>query len=68
VSIVCHCFEVEKARVIAAIEAGCDSVDAVRNKLGVTGNCASCLPDIEDLLEFYGRRPEDPAAPPIPDP
>lgn len=56
-SIICHCFEVEKARVIAAIEAGCGSVEEVKNKLGVTGNCASCLPDIEDLLEFYGNPP-----------
>jgi NAD(P)H-nitrite reductase large subunit len=56
-SIVCHCFEVEKARIIAAIESGCTSVDAVKDRLGVTGNCASCLPDIEDLLEFYAKDP-----------
>ena len=56
-SIICRCFEVEKARVIDAIEAGCLSVEAIKDKLGVTGNCASCQPDIEDLLEFYVKYP-----------
>ncbi len=58
-SIVCYCFVVEKSRVIAAIQEGCNTPDALRNKLGVTGNCGSCLPDIEDLLEFYGKYPDD---------
>lgn len=55
--VICRCFEVEKARVVAAIESGCASVEAVKDRLGVTGNCASCRPDIEDLLDFYAKYP-----------
>ncbi len=55
--VVCYCFEVEKDRIVKAIEDGCRSVEEVKNLLGVTGNCASCQPDIENLLEFYGKYP-----------
>jgi len=58
--IVCYCFDVEKRRIIQAIEGGCHSVQEVKNLLGVTGNCASCQPDIEDLLDFYKRFPATP--------
>jgi NAD(P)H-nitrite reductase large subunit len=56
-TLVCRCFDVEKDRIIAAIDGGCRSVEDVKDKLGVTGHCAACRPDIEDLLEFYGRPP-----------
>jgi bacterioferritin-associated ferredoxin len=32
----------------------------IRDLLGVTGNCASCQPDIESLLSFYTRFPRPP--------
>ena len=57
-TLVCRCFDVEKDRIIAAIDGGCRTVDDVKNKLGVTGHCAACRPDIEDLLEFYGKPPK----------
>ncbi len=58
--ITCRCFEVEKHRIVEAIEGGCGSVQAVKELLGVTGQCASCQPDIEALLEFYKRFPSSP--------
>lgn len=60
--ITCYCFNVEKQRVIAAIEGGCSSLGEIKNLLGVTGNCARCQPDIELLLEFYLKFPKPPAA------
>lgn len=54
-TLICRCFDVEKARIVAAISSGCHTVEAVKHQLGVTGHCAACLPDIEDLLEFYVR-------------
>lgn len=57
-SLVCRCFDVEKAAIIAAINEGCQTVDDVKDRLGVTGHCAACRPDIEDLVEFYGK-PKD---------
>jgi NAD(P)H-nitrite reductase large subunit len=55
--VVCYCFDVRKDRIVAAIENGCRSVEEVKNLLGVTGNCAGCQPDIEALLDFYGKYP-----------
>jgi len=55
--ITCRCFNVEKQRIVEAITGGCDSVEAVKDLLGVTGQCASCQPDIESLLEFYKQYP-----------
>ena len=60
--ITCYCFNVEKQRVVEAIEGGCSTVGEIRNLLGVTGNCASCQPDIESLLEFYLKFPNSPPA------
>lgn len=56
-TLICRCFDVEKDRIIAAIDGGCATVEDVKNKLGVTGHCAACRPDIEDLLEFYRKKP-----------
>ncbi len=58
--ITCHCFSVEKQRIVEAIENGCRSVGEIRDLLGVTGNCAACQPDIESLLSFYTRYPKHP--------
>jgi NAD(P)H-nitrite reductase large subunit len=55
--IVCYCFSVRKDRIVSVIENGARTVEEVRNILGVTGNCAGCQPDIEALLDFYGRFP-----------
>jgi len=58
--IICSCFNVEKRRIVEAIENGSRSVVEIRNLLGVTGNCAACQPDIESLLVFYARYPKPP--------
>jgi NAD(P)H-nitrite reductase large subunit len=57
VQVICHCYAIEKRRVVEAIEEGCRSVEQVKNRLGVTGNCAACLPDVEALLDFYANFP-----------
>ncbi len=53
----CFCFRVEKQRIVQAIEAGCRSLDEIRERLGATGGCGGCIPDVEALLEFYARLP-----------
>jgi nitrite reductase (NADH) large subunit len=65
-TVFCRCFDVEKSRVVDAIEDGCRTVEAVKDRLGVSGHCAACRPDIEDLLAFYAQYPgtsEDPRSP-----
>lgn len=57
-SLVCRCFDVEKDAIVTAIENGCSTLEAIRNQLGVSSHCAACLPDIEDLLDFYGTKEE----------
>lgn len=57
-TIVCYCFDVEKKRIVEAIDDGCRTVEAIKNRLGVTGNCAACQPDIESLIRFYGSHPK----------
>lgn len=67
--LVCYCLRVEKSRIVAAIEDGCATVDALSEKLRVCTGCGGCRPDLEDLIRFYGvqtppaRRPPRPAEP-----
>jgi NAD(P)H-nitrite reductase large subunit len=61
--LVCFCFRVEKGPIVAAIEAGADTVEDLSAKLRVCTGCGGCRPDVEDLLRFYteerkfGQRP-----------
>lgn len=63
--LICFCFRVEKDRIVAAIQAGCDTVDDLSERLRVCTGCGGCRPDLEDLLRFYGeeRRLDAPAKP-----
>lgn len=56
----CYCLRVEKARVIAAIEDGCRTVEDLTAKLRVCTGCGGCRPDLEDLIRFYGEEARAP--------
>lgn len=58
--LVCFCFRVEKAPIVAAIEAGADSVDELSAKLRVCTGCGGCRPDVENLLRFYREERKSP--------
>lgn len=63
--LICYCFRVEKSRIVAAIEGGCSSVEALSEKLRVCTGCGGCRPDLEDLIRFYGEEaPPDGLLPP----
>lgn len=53
--LVCYCLRVEKPVIVAAIEAGCATVDDLSARLRVCTGCGGCRPDLEDLLRFYGE-------------
>jgi NAD(P)H-nitrite reductase large subunit len=58
--LVCYCLRVEKPAIVAAIEAGCATVEDLSARLRVCTGCGGCRPDLDDLLRFY--RPESPAS------
>jgi len=47
---VCACFGVGEATIRAAIDAGCDSAEAIGARLQAGTNCGSCLPELRALL------------------
>jgi NAD(P)H-nitrite reductase large subunit len=51
--LICYCFRVDKPAIVAAIEAGCLTVDALSARLRVSTGCGGCRPDLEDMLRFY---------------
>ncbi|MGV6848461.1 MAG: nitrate reductase [Marinibacterium sp.] len=48
---ICACFGVGVEEVRAAIAAGCDSVEALGQKLEAGSNCGSCRPELQDLID-----------------
>lgn len=59
---VCHCNRVSDTEVIAAIDAGADSVEEVGERCGAGTCCGCCQPTIEVLLLKHARRGERVAA------
>jgi NAD(P)H-nitrite reductase large subunit len=53
--LVCYCLRVEKPAIVAAIEAGCATVDDLSARLRACTGCGGCRPDLEDMLRFYGE-------------
>jgi len=49
-ALVCSCFQVGENAILRAIEAGCDSVEALSESLKCGSNCGSCLPEVRALL------------------
>ncbi len=51
--LICYCLRVEKPAIVAAIDAGCATVEDLSARLRVCTGCGGCRPDLEDLLRFY---------------
>lgn len=64
--LICYCFRVDKARILAAIEDGCDTVEALSERTRACTGCGGCRPDLEDLLRFYGEDTHPNSSAPIP--
>lgn len=64
--LVCYCFRVDKARIVAAIEDGCASVEDLSRRTRACTGCGGCRPDLEDLLRFYGEESHPKSSAPIP--
>jgi NAD(P)H-nitrite reductase large subunit len=62
----CHCTGVSRATVIAAIAAGCRTVEEIRRRTGACSGCGSCRPELTALLRAERERPTPPAADPGP--
>jgi assimilatory nitrate reductase catalytic subunit len=50
-ALVCSCFGVDENRIIAAIQQGCHSTQALGEKLQCGTNCGSCLPELKTLIQ-----------------
>jgi len=49
-ALVCHCRQIDKGAVCAAIAQGCVTLDALRAKTGATSVCGGCTPVVQQLL------------------
>lgn len=56
----CHCTGVQRAQVLAAVAAGCRTVEDIRRRTGACGGCGSCRPELQALLEAAKVKPEPP--------
>lgn len=53
---VCSCFGVGENRIIAAIQAGCHSTEALGASLQCGTNCGSCLPELKKLIQQHASQ------------
>lgn len=49
-AMVCSCYQVGENTIAKAIKGGCDSVEALGEKLKCGTNCGSCIPELKALL------------------
>jgi NAD(P)H-nitrite reductase large subunit len=63
--LICYCLRVEKPAIVAAIEAGCVTIEGLSARLRVCTGCGGCRTDLEDLIRFYGE-PDSAGHPPAP--
>ncbi|MEL7023580.1 MAG: (2Fe-2S)-binding protein [Pseudomonadota bacterium] len=54
---VCICQAITDRQIKSAVESGVDSVEALRDTLGVASCCGSCSEDAEKILAEHRRRP-----------
>jgi bacterioferritin-associated ferredoxin len=52
---VCHCAAVSDHELVAAIEDGADSVQALALRCGAASQCGGCRPTVEQLLQCRSR-------------
>lgn len=50
---VCFCVNVKKSTIQAAIEDGCLTVDAIKERTRACTGCQSCRTDIDALIKSY---------------
>jgi assimilatory nitrate reductase catalytic subunit len=53
---ICSCFGVGENRIIAAIQAGCHSAEALGTRLQCGTNCGSCLPELKKLIQQHASQ------------
>ncbi|MCS4266127.1 nitrate reductase [Serratia sp. BIGb0163] len=53
---ICSCFGVGENRIIAAIQAGCHSAEALGARLQCGTNCGSCLPELKKLIQQHASQ------------
>ena len=53
-AIICHCEVVRDRDIVAAIQAGAQSVDDVRTVCGAASGCGDCGPAVVELLRRHG--------------
>lgn len=58
----CHCTGVQRREVLAAIAAGCRTVEAVRRATGACSGCSTCYPELRQLLREVAEGSVNPAA------
>lgn len=46
----CHCTNIQRAEVLAAIADGCRTVDQLRAVIGVCTGCGTCRPELDAVL------------------
>ncbi len=61
-ALVCTCHEVTQSRIVAAIEAGAASTEALGRELRCGTGCGSCLPELEALLVEHSSDAESGSA------
>ena len=49
--IICSCFTIGDKAIRAAIENGCNSAEALGDRLKCGTNCGSCIPELKELLQ-----------------
>jgi assimilatory nitrate reductase catalytic subunit len=54
-AIVCVCYQVGAKRIEAAIQSGCNSVEAIGARLQAGTNCGSCVPELKRKLATWAR-------------
>jgi assimilatory nitrate reductase catalytic subunit len=53
---ICSCFGVGENRIIAAIQQGCHSAEALGARLQCGTNCGSCLPELKKLIQQHASQ------------
>lgn len=49
--LICFCYAVKRSEIIAAIQAGCDSLTKVQNETLASTGCGGCAGDIQELID-----------------
>ncbi len=53
-AVICSCFQVREPDILAAINAGANSAQALGEQLKCGTNCGSCLPELKALIKQHG--------------